>query len=254
MKYLRTVAEKLSSTVREYDQVGRFGGDEFLVVLPNCTSETAREVAERVRQRVAAEDLVIGSTQLSITVSIGVSEWHSGQGIYNLLQQADVALYRAKQKGRNCVEAESPGNTDSTPGEKRLEISHRKRQELRHSLALAVRIWGMDATGQMFEQYATTVDVTTTGAHITGVKHLLQRGCVIGIEHCSSRARYRVTWAGSAEDDRPGDIGVQLVEHGKFIWGRVIPRVFGDSEVLEFPNDASSRLENDSSSMLRRKF
>ncbi len=104
-----------------------------------------------------------------------------------------------------------------------------KRQEKRHSLSLPVRIWGMDATGQMFEQNATTVDVTTTGAHITGIKHLLQRGCVIGVEH-RGRARYRVTWVGGTEDDGPCEVGVQLIEIGKFIWGRVIPRVFVDSE------------------------
>jgi hypothetical protein len=86
----------------------------------------------------------------------------------------------------------------------------------------------MDATGEMFEQYATTADVTTTGARIVDIKHPLQRGCVIGVEHCSSRARYRVTWVGGTED-RPSEIGVQLLETGKFIWGRVIPRVFGDS-------------------------
>ena len=100
------------------------------------------------------------------------------------------------------------------------------RRELRHTLVVPVRIWGMDATGQMFEQYATTVDVTTTGAQITGIKHVLQRGCVIGVEHCSSRARYRVTWVRSTEDDRPSEVGVQLIETGKFIWGRVIPRGF----------------------------
>jgi hypothetical protein len=105
-----------------------------------------------------------------------------------------------------------------------------KRLEVRHSLALPVRIWGMDATGQMFEEHATTVDVTTTGAHITGMKRLLQRGCVIGVEHRSSRARYRVAWVGSADDGKSGKIGLQLIETGKFIWGRVIPRVFGDSE------------------------
>jgi hypothetical protein len=115
-----------------------------------------------------------------------------------------------------------------------------KRRELRHTLVFPVRIWGLDATGQMFEQYATTVDVTTTGAQITGIKHLLQRGCVIGVEHCSSRARYRVTWVKSTEDDRPGEVGVQLIETGKFIWGRVIPRVFLDSETAEFPNEKAS--------------
>jgi hypothetical protein len=100
---------------------------------------------------------------------------------------------------------------------------------VRHRLALPVRIWGMDATGQMFEECATTVDVTTTGANIAGIKHLLQRGCVIGVEHRSSRARYRVTWVRSADGGQPSKVGVQLIETGKFIWGRVIPRVFVDS-------------------------
>ncbi len=105
----------------------------------------------------------------------------------------------------------------------------RKRLDVRHRLDLPVRIWGMDATGQMFEEHATTVDVTTTGAHITGIRNLLQRGCVIGVEHRSSRARYRVTWVESAGEGKPSDVGVQLIETGKFIWGRVIPRVFVDS-------------------------
>ena len=111
---LRYVAEKLSTTVREYDHVGRFGGDEFLVVLPNCNVDSAREVAERVRQLVAAGTIVTGDTQLKTTVSIGVSEWHSGQGVHDLLHQADVALYRAKQSGSNRVEVKNPGDRDST--------------------------------------------------------------------------------------------------------------------------------------------
>ncbi len=115
----------------------------------------------------------------------------------------------------------------------------RRRREVRHLLALPVRIWGMDATGQMFEQYATTVDVTTTGASIAGIKHPLQRGCVIGIEHSSSRARYRVTWVGSTENGKTGEVGVQLIEVGKFIWGRVIPRVFVDSNTAE-PNQIAT--------------
>ena len=85
----------------------------------------------------------------------------------------------------------------------------------------------------MFEEYATTVDVTTTGAHIAGIKRPLQRGCVIGVEHRSSRARYRVTWVESEEDGKPGKVGVQLIETGKFIWGRVIPRVFVNSEDVD---------------------
>jgi diguanylate cyclase (GGDEF)-like protein len=236
---LRSVAKKVSSAVREYDHVGRYGGEEFLVVLPNCNVEAALEVAERVRQHVSDEPVVIATTQLRITVSVGLSQWHPDQELPDLLRRADIALYRAKQNGRNRVEVESA--SEGALMEKREELGHpdfvpvsrdtyiRKRLDVRHSLALPVRVWGMDATGQMFEDYATTVDVTTTGAHITGIKHLLQRGCVIGVEHRSSRARYRVSWVQTADDGTPAKVGVQLIESGKFIWGRVIPRVFVDS-------------------------
>jgi diguanylate cyclase (GGDEF)-like protein len=100
---LRSVAEKMSSTVREYDHVGRYGGEEFLVVLPNCGVETAREVAERVRQRIGERPILTVPTQVEVTVSIGVSQWRSGQEIHDLLHEADVAMYRAKQRGRNRV-------------------------------------------------------------------------------------------------------------------------------------------------------
>ena len=49
---------------------------------------------------------------------------------------------------------------------------------------------------------------------------------MIGVEHRSSRARYRVTWVEGADDVKPAKVGVQLIETGKFIWGRVIPRLF----------------------------
>jgi diguanylate cyclase (GGDEF)-like protein len=100
---LRGVAEKMSSTVREYDHVGRYGGEEFLVVLPDCGVETAREVAERVRQRIGEGPILTVPTQVEVTVSIGVSQWRSGQEIHDLLHEADVAMYRAKQRGRNRV-------------------------------------------------------------------------------------------------------------------------------------------------------
>jgi two-component system, cell cycle response regulator len=100
---LRSAAEKMSSSVREYDHVGRYGGEEFLVVLPNCTVKEARDVAERVRQRIGDRPIV---NEVKVTVSIGVSQWCSGQTVRNLLHQADVALYKAKHRGRNCVEVE----------------------------------------------------------------------------------------------------------------------------------------------------
>lgn len=101
---LRSTAEIMSSAVREYDHVGRYGGDEFLVVLPNCTAEEARDVAERVRQRIGDRPIV---NEVKVTISIGISQWYPGQTIRNLLSQADVALYKAKHNGRNRVEVEN---------------------------------------------------------------------------------------------------------------------------------------------------
>ncbi len=100
-------AEKISGAVRVYDYVGRYGGEEFLVVLPNCTAEAAQEVAERVQQHIGGEPIVNVPLQVEITVSIGVSQWNSGQEVSGLLHQADVALYRAKQNGRKRMEVET---------------------------------------------------------------------------------------------------------------------------------------------------
>jgi len=110
---LCSAAEIMSSAVREYDHVGRYGGDEFLVVLPNCTAEAAREVADRVREYISNERIMIGTTQVRIAASIGVSEWHAGDDLRDLLRRADVAMYRAKHNGRNRVEVENDGDAAS---------------------------------------------------------------------------------------------------------------------------------------------
>ncbi len=106
---LRGAVERMAAAARNHDFVGRYEGEEFLMVLPNCTAEAAREVAERVRQSIADEPL---PNEVEITVSVGVSQWHSGQEISNLLHQADVALRRAKQNGRNRVEVENDCEVD----------------------------------------------------------------------------------------------------------------------------------------------
>jgi diguanylate cyclase (GGDEF)-like protein len=101
---LRNVAAKIGQMAREYDSVGRYGGEEFLVVLPGCTGEAAQEVAERVRQHIAEEPILNTPFEVLTTVSIGVSQWRSGQELPDLLRQTDLALYRAKHNGRNRVE------------------------------------------------------------------------------------------------------------------------------------------------------
>ena len=100
------------------------------------------------------------------------------------------------------------------------------RREQRLGLAIPVCISGMDANGSLFEQEADTIDVTTTGARLSGIRHDLHRGGIISVRRGSSKARFRVTWVGEGPDQ--GQIGIQLIESGKLIWGQVIPRIFGD--------------------------
>lgn len=133
---LRSAAERVSSTVREYDHVGRYGGEEFLVVLPNCTAEAAREVAERVRQHVGGGPIVTSPTQIVITVSIGVSQWHAGQEVHDLLHRADIAMYQAKMSGRNRVEVDTavPSRTFGAAQRAQEKRRHRRRTGLDNPL------------------------------------------------------------------------------------------------------------------------
>ncbi|MGA3125492.1 MAG: diguanylate cyclase [Candidatus Korobacteraceae bacterium] len=130
---LRNVAERMSSTVREYDHVGRYGGEEFLVVLPDCRVETAREVAERVRQRIGEGPILTVPTQVEVTVSIGVSQWRAGQEIHDLLHEADVAMYRAKQRGRNRVVVDSATTETVKRVNGAASRALEKRRHIRHS-------------------------------------------------------------------------------------------------------------------------
>jgi two-component system cell cycle response regulator len=101
---LRETAQKLRSSIRIYDSVGRYGGEEFLIVLPGCDLRQTREKAERIRILVESE--LAGNTQrrLPVTASMGVTAGTGDRDTKSLLHAADSALYRAKHKGRNRVE------------------------------------------------------------------------------------------------------------------------------------------------------
>jgi diguanylate cyclase (GGDEF)-like protein len=104
---LRWVATRMLASGRAFDAVGRIGGDEFLIALPNCDRSGANKLAERIR-RAVAEDMVAAelSTPLRVEVSLGVatSAADAGVGAEQLLAAADAALYRAKQQGGNRVQ------------------------------------------------------------------------------------------------------------------------------------------------------
>jgi two-component system cell cycle response regulator len=103
---LREVSRRVGAVLRPYDSLGRYGGEEFLIVLPACDSGGAVEVAERVRKVVAAHPVATDFGAISSSLSVGVAVADKGQAISlnGLIKQADIALYRAKQRGRNRVE------------------------------------------------------------------------------------------------------------------------------------------------------
>lgn len=99
------VTSRLRSCVRPLESLGRYGGEEFLVVLPGSPHEVARSVAERMRLAVASEPELIDGTVVQLTISAGVSstDIFPAASTDELINRADKALYAAKDGGRNCV-------------------------------------------------------------------------------------------------------------------------------------------------------
>ena len=107
---LREVAERLKADLRTYDLVGRYGGEEFLIILPNCKLSVATRRANEIRCLICKDAIVTTFATVPMTVSIGVTATDPAQtvAIEDLLQQADEALYSAKQNGRNCIGTSPP--------------------------------------------------------------------------------------------------------------------------------------------------
>jgi len=109
---LKTFAGVLRGIVRQSDICARFGGEEFVVLLPNTDLEGAKVLAERIRTAVAKNPVEHGSIVIVFTVSVGISQYRkSMQNIDELIKEADIALYRAKEGGRNRVEIFIPDGT-----------------------------------------------------------------------------------------------------------------------------------------------
>jgi diguanylate cyclase (GGDEF)-like protein len=101
---LQEVAGRLRSVVRDHEYVARFGGEEFLILLPGCTADGAEGVAERARVCIAAGPLMVNGQPIPVHISLGVaSTVESGADPEVLIAAADAALYQAKAGGRNQV-------------------------------------------------------------------------------------------------------------------------------------------------------
>lgn len=101
---LKGFVEIAKSCIRRYDVIGRFGGEEFIIILPKTTKETGYMVMERIRSTLEDKGIKTSSGTINITVSIGVACTCDSKNVDQLIHDADISLYKAKTSGRNRVE------------------------------------------------------------------------------------------------------------------------------------------------------
>jgi diguanylate cyclase (GGDEF)-like protein len=99
------VAGVLADALRMPDKVGRYGGEEFLMVLPHTSLVQGKKIVERIRNSVSKWDFEVGSKKIRLTISIGVAQYKTGEDLEQLMSHASKALQEAKQGGRNKVVA-----------------------------------------------------------------------------------------------------------------------------------------------------
>ena len=116
---LKTVGQSLISTIRKSDICGRFGGDEFAIILPDTELENAVTVGEKIREKIGSLKFISTKTTIRITLSVGVIEVSHGSDVNSfekIIAEADKYLYMAKKHGKNtvcsklCKEAQNPEN------------------------------------------------------------------------------------------------------------------------------------------------
>jgi diguanylate cyclase (GGDEF)-like protein len=100
---LRSIVDMVLAKVRKYDYLGRFGGDEFLLILPSIDGRDSLAIVERLCQSIKVVEL---SSDFSLSVSIGVAQYSPIDSVSTLLARADLALYKAKEIGRGCAQLE----------------------------------------------------------------------------------------------------------------------------------------------------
>jgi diguanylate cyclase (GGDEF)-like protein/PAS domain S-box-containing protein len=149
---LREVARRLLGSVRSYDFVGRYGGEEFLLILNNCDSSYALDRAEEIRESICSYPIHTSAGVFPVTTSIGVlasREWGSME-VEEILREVDGALYSAKAGGRNCcrlslpmLEAQNRGETSNSQPSSSYSSGESCSRNLLNFSAAAVLCWGL---------------------------------------------------------------------------------------------------------------
>lgn len=98
------VASRIKTCMRSYDSVGRYGGEEFLLVVPGCDQSQAFQVAEKIRKAVSQTPIHMSQADKTVTISLGICTWQGEASPEELITAADNALYCAKRSGRNRTE------------------------------------------------------------------------------------------------------------------------------------------------------
>jgi diguanylate cyclase (GGDEF)-like protein len=117
---MQKVSNVLTDTARDSDIVSRYGGEEFVIIMPNTTKEGGIRLAEKIRLAIEAKTMLnMNGTQEVTTVSIGLSTYpDDAADITELMRQVDIALYKSKANGRNIVTATSASPDKNEPGKK----------------------------------------------------------------------------------------------------------------------------------------
>lgn len=101
---LFSLASHIRSMLRKQDVVGRWGGEEFILMLPHTNLEGAEVIAEKVRHSIEEKVITYKGNEISITITFGISAFDEMQLMDDCIKKADTALYKGKHKGKNCIE------------------------------------------------------------------------------------------------------------------------------------------------------
>jgi diguanylate cyclase (GGDEF)-like protein len=102
-KVLRMVSKSMSNSLRTFDMVGRWGGEEFVVIVVNVQEDQLYAVANRLRMLVEQSSVTFGSETIGVTVSIGAAMALPDDDVERIIKRADNLMYKSKNSGRNCV-------------------------------------------------------------------------------------------------------------------------------------------------------